>query len=635
MEVEKAIQLPTDSRVKLPVSYWDIAMTSSVVLDKEGVASMDDITPVAFFALGEQDTSIKRSIELVSKQWSQVFLMNSDLPRSAVAIQDRDGRTTIPLAITTSIVSGITNVVVANDSSPRLIFYNDCPFTLQFGQATPPQSPSYQKGSLEKVIVVEQLEPFYKVPEIPAFGMTHYELPVMREWFKTSSEFQELPNIHIQALYNVSVAEISEDAEGRISHGEITEVPQGWSHGLDINSDGQFVVNLPGRGRVIVFVSKSRLCTAVRIQIYNEDAAAMELPSNEALPPSFDVAMNISKLEISLIDARNQRKPSEVLRTTVFGISFCNSPLIGHSDDKSVLSELTLTLNSFQLDNQLEGELFQFPVVLLANESFSNLNNTSSQRKPRVGTSLKPFLSIKMKYEPNMETTFLHSVLVSCEPITMFLEDTLVYRMVVLAESFLPPAQEHDLFSDRSFLETTLLLNECSSILNPLVIGKFDIQPVTIHLTLHASIKLFIGMEDTSLSLGHFHMSPVYAPTSAFAQTVFSHYMSSVMFKIGWVVGSLELLGNPAGLIRNFSQGLSDFFFLPYDGLTRGPGAFVSGMSQGVSSFVRHVSTGALTSVTNLASSISRNLDRLCMDEDHIRILEEQRCRRPTRLVTG
>jgi vacuolar protein sorting-associated protein 13B len=484
-------------------------------------------------------------------------------------------------------------------------------------------------------VVVEQLEPLYEVPEIPAFGMTHYELPIMREWFEASSEVHQIPNIHIQGLYNVTVADISEDSEARISQGQTTEVPQGWSYGFDINTTGHFVVNLPGRGRVIVFVCKSRLCTVVRIQMYDENAAIV-LPPSDPSCQFCDVVVNVFKLDISLVNAhKDLRKPSEVLRTTIFGITLCNSPLIEHMDGKVNLSELALTLNSFQLDNQLEGELFQFPVVLMANESYSKTHNTSSQRKPRIGSCMKPFLSIKLQYEPNSKGPFLHSVLVSCEPVTVFLEDTLVYRMAVLAESFLPPTQECDILINTASHETRLLLNECTSILNPLVIGEFKIKPLTIHLTLHASAKLFIAMDDTSLSLGQLHICPVYAPASMFAQKVFYHYMSSVMFKIGWVVGSLELLGNPAGLIRNFSQGLADFFFLPYDGLTRGPGAFVSGMSQGVSSFVRHVSTGALTSVTNLASSISRNLDRLCMDEDHIRLQEEQRCRRPTRLITG
>lgn len=61
---------------------------------------------------------------------------------------------------------------------------------------------------------------------------------------------------------------------------------------------------------------------------------------------------------------------------------------------------------------------------------------------------------------------------------------------------------------------------------------------------------------------------------------------------IGWVVGSLEILGSPASLVRSVGNGVADFFRLPYEGLTRGPGAFVSGVSRGTSSFVRHISKG-------------------------------------------
>jgi hypothetical protein len=61
----------------------------------------------------------------------------------------------------------------------------------------------------------------------------------------------------------------------------------------------------------------------------------------------------------------------------------------------------------------------------------------------------------------------------------------------------------------------------------------------------------------------------------------------------GWVVGSLEILGSPASLVRSIGNGISDFFRLPYEGLTRGPGAFVSGVSRGTTSFVKHISKGS------------------------------------------
>ncbi|CAO2602515.1 Intermembrane lipid transfer protein VPS13B, partial [Lemmus lemmus] len=103
----------------------------------------------------------------------------------------------------------------------------------------------------------------------------------------------------------------------------------------------------------------------------------------------------------------------------------------------------------------------------------------------------------------------------------------------------------------------------------------------------------------------------------------------------GWVVGSLEILGSPASLVRSIGNGISDFFRLPYEGLTRGPGAFVSGVSRGTTSFVKHISKGTLTSITNLATSLARNMDRLSLDEEHYTRQEEWRRQLPESLGEG
>ena len=60
----------------------------------------------------------------------------------------------------------------------------------------------------------------------------------------------------------------------------------------------------------------------------------------------------------------------------------------------------------------------------------------------------------------------------------------------------------------------------------------------------------------------------------------------------GAVVGSLEILGNPTGLVRSIGTGVADFFRMPYRGLTKGPGAFVVGISSGTSSMVKNITTG-------------------------------------------
>lgn len=70
-------------------------------------------------------------------------------------------------------------------------------------------------------------------------------------------------------------------------------------------------------------------------------------------------------------------------------------------------------------------------------------------------------------------------------------------------------------------------------------------------------------------------------------------------------------------------------------GLVVGPMAFLKGITQGSASLMKHITAGTLQSVTKLASSVARNLDRLTLDEEHVRRTEEQRKQRPQGLTQG
>ena len=72
----------------------------------------------------------------------------------------------------------------------------------------------------------------------------------------------------------------------------------------------------------------------------------------------------------------------------------------------------------------------------------------------------------------------------------------------------------------------------------------------------------------------------------------------------GILVGSLEILGNPTGLVRSIGNGVADLFSLPYQGLSGGPGGFLAGVRKGSSSLLWHVSTG---------KTIIRNIDKRCL----------------------
>lgn len=113
------------------------------------------------------------------------------------------------------------------------------------------------------------------------------------------------------------------------------------------------------------------------------------------------------------------------------------------------------------------------------------------------------------------------------------------------------------------------------------------------------------------------------------------HYLSGAIFGAGWVVSSLELLGSPSGLARAMGMGLRDFINFPYRGIIQGPWGFLTGVTHGSASLMKHLTAGTLQSVTKLASSVARNLDRLTLDEEHVRRTEEQRRMKPQGVTQG
>lgn len=68
--------------------------------------------------------------------------------------------------------------------------------------------------------------------------------------------------------------------------------------------------------------------------------------------------------------------------------------------------------------------------------------------------------------------------------------------------------------------------------------------------------------------------------------------LSIVCCFAGWALGSLQLLGSPAGLARSVGTGLRSFVTLPYQGIIEGPTGFLFGIIHGSASLMKHVTAG-------------------------------------------
>ena len=75
--------------------------------------------------------------------------------------------------------------------------------------------------------------------------------------------------------------------------------------------------------------------------------------------------------------------------------------------------------------------------------------------------------------------------------------------------------------------------------------------------------------------------------------SIINHYNSQVKRQIVKIIGSSNLLGNPAGLIDKIGVAVYSMARDPLVGIKKGPKAFVSGIGTGMQEFIKGVVGGS------------------------------------------
>lgn len=233
---------------------------------------------------------------------------------------------------------------------------------------------------------------------------------------------------------------------------------------------------------------------------------------------------------------------------------------------------------------------------------------------------------------------------VSFGPLCVYIEDTLItkltdYLMCLLPSTLilLPPSSSGVSLPPRASLVPIPKVTYWNSrqIAFPVRLCTLVVQPLSLLLSVHTSVKLYIALDHSPLQFSAFERRTLITTPYRLGHTLTMHYLSGAIFGAGWMVGSLELLGSPGGLARTLGTGLRDFVSLPYHGIFEGPWGFLVGVTHGSASLMKHVTAGTLSSVTKLAASVARNLDRLTLDQEHLARTEELRRQRPQGVTQG
>lgn len=315
-----------------------------------------------------------------------------------------------------------------------------------------------------------------------------------------------------------------------------------------------------------------------------------------------------------------------------------------------------LSVSQIQFDNQLFFKSsYDFPVLFVG------------QNKPaiiKLKTFIEPIKTTIAKARENaLVTLHLHfdewidgitegkvrevrDVKIEVKPIYVFIEDKFLTKLWQIVKNLLPSelvlwpkyasVKNFNLNSTLSLVHIPEgLVMESQLLARPVMFNSFVIEPISVSLSAHSSIKIYLAVDCSPINFSRFEKKNLITTQYKLGTALTMHYISGAIFSSGWVISSWELLGSPGGLARSVGSGLKDFISLPYHGFIQGPWAFIIGVTHGSASLMKHITAGTLHSVTKMASSVARNLDRLTMDEEHLQRAEESRRFRPQGLGQG
>lgn len=142
-------------------------------------------------------------------------------------------------------------------------------------------------------------------------------------------------------------------------------------------------------------------------------------------------------------------------------------------------------------------------------------------------------------------------------------------------------------------------------------------------------------VQDVVFKLAFFELNFQFQTTSELQSEVVKHYSKQAIKQMYVLILGLEVLGNPFGLIREFSEGVEAFFYEPYQGAIQGPEEFVEGMALGLKALVGGAVGGLAGAASKITGAMAKGVAAMTMDEDYQQKRREVMNKQPAGLREG
>ncbi|XP_064550817.1 intermembrane lipid transfer protein VPS13B isoform X2 [Drosophila montana] len=580
------------------------------------------------------------------------------LPFTRRCFNLQDGADSIPLMISLIEKDNVHYLNVFRDTSPALIISNNTNVKLIVAQTSASGNSNVTCTS-------------------PEFTGKHFEwnqliAPYSKCYYTPPQLYANFPDVEF-TMCNLSLAvhsDLVECGRSRISWSKPIRTDKSWQKFIHVPNYGDIKIVICDKHRAIrfniyytvaqqlEFSVKDLRSRLKQPQFVDEQPAPVEMAKSGCEPEhraadcihfsqeceahlTIAVRFCIKSFVLSL---HTNDRDRDNLKTEVCNI-YADDVMLAYDDGEDGQRVLQLQLPNLQVDNQLYSNgKYDFPVLLCAQQLYKRdtclpkvYDLDEVYRNQALGSiSLLTFVL----YEDELQ---LQAVRCQLQPLRVYIEDAYLNQLLDTLVECAPSNCVYTprLDSKRISLDPGQIwlpeqvVAQARCIAEPLRLNSFVVEPLGLLLSVHTSSRLYIALDHSPLSFSRYEREQILTVPLRFGQSLGLHYLSGAIFGAGWVVGSLEILGSPSGLARSFTTGMRDFISMPVQGLFRGPWGFLVGITQGSASLLRNVTAGTVNSVTKLAGSVARNIDRLTLDAEHIELTEARRRARPQGFADG
>ncbi|ETP23805.1 hypothetical protein F441_03121 [Phytophthora nicotianae CJ01A1] len=411
-------------------------------------------------------------------------------------------------------------------------------------------------------------------------------------------------------------------------------------------------------------------------------SVASPVKAEQTVPAFLKVGVVVEELSLHfcdehdpLRDARGMILYPEILRATCNAVSivFATAPdppeVSRHSTRLGYLSHIRSYTTLFVAVEDIEvGHFLQtcnFPVILHFAEAHASKNLLQFDRvkkHERLGSLMDKLLDKQLPgannaclvtrviytdtWDPIDIPTYFHSIELKLAPAVLQVEDDIltyvnafVRPLIAAVEGELAVGAMHDddcrniapsadVWSLHAY-ESAVVTTQ-----RRVYIEWLEISNLQVTITARVSIPVLNSFDSTPLHFASTEMREVFSFPDQLIKDLAADYVADTIVRSPMLLMSLNILGNPAGFLRSFGQGIRDLVEIPLAASRNGysPWVLTKGVVSGVASFLGHTTAATLTSVSGFSYSISRTMDQLTLPPDQLR---KRHYTRPTHLSSA